>query len=54
VIVKLGKDSSAKMYVAKIADAWKSLIGLQVIVKEVDPTVPRGNAQEDFTLALST
>jgi oligopeptide transport system substrate-binding protein len=55
VIVKLGKDSSAKTYVAKIADAWKSLIGLQVIVKEVDPdTYLAETRKKDFTLALST
>jgi peptide/nickel transport system substrate-binding protein/oligopeptide transport system substrate-binding protein len=55
VIVKLGKDSSAKTYVQKIADTWKSLIGLQVVVKEVDPDSYLAETRKrDFTLAMST
>jgi oligopeptide transport system substrate-binding protein len=44
-----------KGIVQKMADAWKSLIGLTVVVKEVDPnTYLAETRKNDFTIAEST
>ena len=49
------ENSNAKTYVQKMADAWKALIGLQVVVKEVDPDSYLAETRtRDFTLAMST
>jgi oligopeptide transport system substrate-binding protein len=56
VIVKVSSDSdSMKALVQKMADAWKSLIGLNVVIKEVDPNSYLAETRKnDFTLAIST
>jgi peptide/nickel transport system substrate-binding protein/oligopeptide transport system substrate-binding protein len=56
LIVKVSSDSqSMKGIVQKMADAWKSLIGLTVVVKEVDPnTYLAETRKNDFTIAEST
>jgi peptide/nickel transport system substrate-binding protein/oligopeptide transport system substrate-binding protein len=44
-----------KAIVQKMADAWKSLIGLDVILKEVDPNAYLAETRKnDFTIAEST
>jgi len=56
VVVKVSSDSTVmKDLVQKMADAWKSAIGLSVIVKEVDPDSYLAETRKnDFTLAVST
>jgi oligopeptide transport system substrate-binding protein len=55
-IVKVSSEStSMKAIVQKMADAWKALIGLTVIVKEVDATTYLAETRKsDFTIAEST
>jgi len=55
LVVKLAKDSSAKTYVQKMADAWKLFAGLQTVIKEVDPDAYLAETRiRDYALALST
>jgi peptide/nickel transport system substrate-binding protein/oligopeptide transport system substrate-binding protein len=54
--VKVSRESqSMKAIVQKMADAWKSLIGLDVVLKEVDPDSYLAETRKnDFTIAEST
>jgi oligopeptide transport system substrate-binding protein len=55
LVVKLAKDSDAKKYVQIMADTWKKLIGLDVVIKEVDPDSYYGETKKrDYTLGIST
>jgi oligopeptide transport system substrate-binding protein len=55
LVVTLAKDSDAKKYVQIMADAWKKLIGLEVVIKEVDPdSIYGATRKRDFALAIST
>ena len=56
LVVKLSRDNeSMKTIVGKMADAWKSLIGLSLTVTEVDPANYLAETRKgDFTLGVST
>ena len=55
LVIKLAKDSDAKKYVQIMADAWKKLIGLDVVIKEVDPdSLYAETRKRDFALGIST
>jgi peptide/nickel transport system substrate-binding protein/oligopeptide transport system substrate-binding protein len=55
LVVKLGKDSDAKKYVETMADAWKAIVGLDVIIKEVDPdSYYEETKKRDYALGIST
>jgi peptide/nickel transport system substrate-binding protein/oligopeptide transport system substrate-binding protein len=56
LIVKVSSESQGmKTIVQKMADAWKSLIGLNVVLKEVDPNAYLAETRKnDFTIAEST
>jgi len=56
VIVKVSSESTVmKDLVQKMADAWKTAVGLNVVVKEVDPDSYLAETRKnDFTLAVST
>ena len=55
LVIKLSKDSQAKKYVQIMADAWKKLVGLDVVIKEVDPDSYLAESRKhDFTLGIST
>ena len=54
--MKVSSESqSMKAIVQKMADAWKALIGLNVVFKEVDPNAYLAETRKnDFTIAEST
>src|SRR5208283_3233774 len=54
--VKVSSESQGmKTIVQKMADAWKALVGLDVIVKEVDPNAYLAETRKsDFTIAEAT
>ena len=56
LVVKVSSDSdNLKAIVHKMADAWKTLIGLDAQVKEVDPNAYLAETRKnDFTLGIST
>ena len=56
LVVIVGSDSqSMKAIVQKMADAWKSLIGLNVVLKEVNPDSYLAETRKnDFTIAEAT
>jgi oligopeptide transport system substrate-binding protein len=55
LVVKLGKDSDAKKYVETMAGAWKTLVGLDTTVKEVDPdSYYEETKKRDYALGIST
>jgi len=55
LVAKLAKDSYAVGMVQKMADAWKSLVGLNVDIRQVDPDSYFAQTRvRDYTLGLST
>jgi oligopeptide transport system substrate-binding protein len=54
-VIVSSESQGMKAIVQKMADAWKSLVGLDVIVKEVDPNAYLAESRKnDFTIAEAT
>jgi oligopeptide transport system substrate-binding protein len=55
LVFKLSKDSAAKSYVQVMADAWKTQVGLDTQIKEVDPdSYLEESRKHDFTVGIAT
>ena len=55
LVAKLAKDSGAVSMVQKMADAWKSSIGLNVEIRQVDPDSYLAETRvRDYVLGVST
>jgi peptide/nickel transport system substrate-binding protein/oligopeptide transport system substrate-binding protein len=54
-VIVSSESQGMKAIVQKMADAWKSLVGLDVIVKEVEPNAYLAESRKnDFTIAEAT